>query len=166
MTTRLLLTTVFLLTSAVLRADNWPAWRGPLGTGISSETNLPVAWSSKTNVKWRVPLPEPGNSTPIVWGARVFITQAEGERRTVMCFERAAGKLLWQSGVTSREKEPTHPTNPYCSASPVTDGQRVIASFASDGLYGYDYEGKELWRRTDLGRQIHIWGSGSSPVLY
>jgi outer membrane protein assembly factor BamB len=154
---------LFLVPLAV-PAANWPAWRGPLGNGISEERNLPVRWSSNQNVRWRVPLPERGNSTPVVWGNRVFITQAIGARRTVMCFDRATGKLLWQSGVTSKEQEPTHSTNPY-SASPVTDGERVIASFASDGLYCYDFEGKELWKRTDLGRQIHIWGAGAAPAI-
>jgi outer membrane protein assembly factor BamB len=145
---------------------NWPAWRGPLGTGISEEKNLPTTWSKTEAVKWRVALPERGNSTPIVWGDRVFLTQAVGDRRTLMCFNRIDGKLLWQAGVTANEKEPTHDMNPYCSASPVTDGERVIVSFASDGLYCYDFDGKELWKRTDLGRQIHIWGNAASPVIY
>lgn len=147
-------------------AANWPAWRGPLGTGICEEKNLPVQWNTTNNVKWRVPLPERGNSTPVVWGDRVFVTQPVGERRTLTCFHRADGKLLWQASVRTQEQEPTHSTNPYCSASPVTDGEQVIASFASDGLYCYDFAGKESWRRTDLGRQIHIWGNGSSPVMY
>ena len=145
---------------------NWPAWRGPLGTGISEETNLPVEWSQTQNVKWRVELPEAGNSTPIVWGDRVFLTQAIGNQRTLMCFNRNDGKVLWQSGVTAKEKDPTHPTNPYCSASPVTDGERVIVSFASEGLFCYDFDGKEIWHRTDLGRQVHIWGNASSPVIH
>ncbi|MEW6304135.1 MAG: PQQ-binding-like beta-propeller repeat protein [Verrucomicrobiota bacterium] len=147
-------------------AANWPAWRGADAQGITTEKNLPVEWSPDKNVKWRVELPEAGNSTPIVWGDRVFVTQPVGERRTLMCFNRVNGKVLWQVGVTTKEKEPTHNTNPYCSASPVTDGERVITSFASDGLYCYDFNGKELWKRTDLGRQIHIWGNAASPVIY
>lgn len=154
------------LASLSVTAANWPAWRGPLGTGVTEEKNLPTKWSATENVKWRVPLPEPGNSTPIVWGDRIFLTQAVGERRTLMCLNRADGKLLWQAGVTTREKEPTHNTNPFCSGSPVTDGERVIVSFASDGLFCYDFAGKELWKRTDLGRQIHIWGAGVSPMLH
>jgi outer membrane protein assembly factor BamB len=63
------------------------------------------------------------------------------------------------------EKEPTHETNPYCSASPATDGERVIASFASGGLYCYDFQGKEVWHR-DLGPQRHIWGNAASPVIH
>ena len=161
------LTVFTLLTIITLRAENWPAWRGPLGTGISTEKNLPTEWSATRNVRWKVALPERGNSSPVVWGNRVFVTQAiekEG-RRTLMCFDRANGKLLWQKGVVYKEKEVTHGTNPYCSASPVTDGDRVIVSHASAGLVCYDMEGKELWRR-ELGPQKHIWGNGASPVIY
>lgn len=164
---RLLLTLSLLLQLvASVSAANWPAWRGPLGTGICDEKNLPTEWNTNKNIKWRISLPEPGNSTPVIWGDHIFVTQPVGSRKTVACLSRADGKVLWEAGVAAQEKEPTHPTNPYCSASPVTDGERVIVSFASDGLYCYDLAGKEIWRRTDLGRQIHIWGNGSSPVIY
>src|SRR6266542_3589784 len=148
-------------------AENWPAWRGPLGTGVCLEKNLPLHWSTNENVRWRVPLPERGNSTPIVWGQRVFVTQAieQDGRRTLLCFDRADGKRLWQQGPTYPEKELTHETNPQSSSSPVTDGERVIAWFGSAGLFCYDKSGRELWHR-DLGPQRHIWGSGSSPVLH
>src|SRR5262245_42299502 len=59
-----------------LRAENWPSWRGPTDLGQSSEVGLPVTWDQKTNVRWKVALPDAGNSTPITWGDRVFITQA------------------------------------------------------------------------------------------
>jgi outer membrane protein assembly factor BamB len=71
-----------------------------------------------------------------------------------MGLNRADGRILWQSGTIYSEKEPTHESNPYCSASPVTDGERVIAWFGSAGVYCYDLDGKELWRR-DLGKQNH-----------
>ena len=154
------------LFASTAMASNWPAWRGPLGTGITDETNLPLRWSTNENVKWRVSLPEPGNSTPIVWGDRIFVTQADGERRMLKCFGRAKGELLWECGVPTKERETTHQTNPYCSSSPVTDGERVVVSFASDGLFCYDLNGKLIWSRTDLGRQIHIWGAGASPMIY
>jgi len=159
----------FLLALGLLSAAgaNWPNWRGPNGNGISPEKNLPTQWSETKNVRWRVALPDRGNSSPIVWGDRVFLTQAiekEG-RRSLMCFDRNDGKLLWQPGVTYTEKEDTHPTNPYCSASPVTDGERVVAAFGSAGLYCYDFQGKELWHR-DLGKQSHQWGNASSPILH
>jgi outer membrane protein assembly factor BamB len=153
-----------LFVSLPIIAGNWPQWRGPQGTGVSSERNVPLRWGTNVNVRWRVPLPERGNSTPIVWDQKIFITQAEQNRRTVRCFNRDDGKLFWKSGVTYPEKEVTHETNPQCSASPVTDGERVIASFASGGLYCYDFKGKEVWHR-DLGKQAHIWGNGASPII-
>jgi len=161
--------TAFVTVSVVLaaRAGNWPGGRGPAGTGVSAEKGLPQTWSTNENVRGRVALPGPGNSSPIVWGNRVFITQAvkSENRRTVMCFDRANGKLLWQSGPTYAEQEPTQESNPYCAATPVTDGERVIASFGSAGLYCDDFEGKELWQR-DLGRMNHMFGNAASPILH
>src|SRR5262245_15810908 len=84
-------------------AANWPAWRGPEGTGVTVERDLPLHWGTNENVRWRAPLPERGNSTPIVWGQRVFVTQAEVSRRTLMCLDRANGKLLWQQGFSCTE---------------------------------------------------------------
>jgi outer membrane protein assembly factor BamB len=155
------------LTSCATLAGNWPSWRGPDQNNISPETNFPTRWSRTENVKWRAELPEAGNSSPIVWGDTVFVTQAvdDGKRRTVMAFDRKTGKLRWQQGVAYDEADPRHKTNPHCSASPVTDGERVIASFASAGIVAYDFNGKQLWK-ADLGKQRHDWGQGSSPVIH
>src|SRR5262245_11073539 len=132
-------------------AANWPAWRYD-GTGIAPEKNAPVKWSKGENVRWRTPLSEPGNSSPIVWGDKIFITQPTGAKRELLCIDRKDGKVLWRSGATYEGKDPTHGTNPYASATPVTDGERVAAWFGSAGLYCYDMTGKELWHR-DLGKQ-------------
>lgn len=151
-------------------AENWPGWRGPRGDGTSAEKGVPTSWSPKENVRWKVKLPGPGNSSPIVWGDRVFITQSldkGGAERAVMCFDREKGELLWKKGVAydDKEKEPTHGTNPYSAATPVTDGERVIASHGSAGVVCYDLKGNQLWHK-DLGKFVHIWGTAASPVLH
>src|SRR5262245_30958171 len=158
---------MILLLAVGAQAGNWPAWHGPSGSGVTTETNLPVRWSATENIRWKVPLPDRGNSSPIVWRNRVFITQAiEKENRlAVLCLNRANGRVLWQSKITYSEKDPTHEANPYGSASPVTDGERLIAWFGSAGVYCYDLNGRELWRR-DLGKQSHQWGYASSPIIY
>jgi outer membrane protein assembly factor BamB len=158
---------VLLSCAAALPADNWPAWRGPHGDGHARAKAPPLTWSQTENVRWKTPLPGPGNSSPIVWNDRVFLTQAldNGRRRAVLCFDRANGKLLWQRETVYSEKESTHETNPYCSASPVTDGERVVASLGSAGLVCYNFAGKELWRK-EVGKLEHIWGNASSPILY
>jgi outer membrane protein assembly factor BamB len=155
-----------LILAAPSWAGNWPAWRGPTGDGRCPEKDLPLKWDAKEGVRWRVPLPDRGNSTPVIWGDRIFVTQASaGGKRSVLCFARADGKLLWQRDTVYNEKEPTHPTNPYCSASPATDGERVVASLGSAGLVCHDLDGKELWRK-ELGKMEHIWGNASSPLLW
>ncbi len=151
-------------------AENWPQWRGPQGNGITGEVNVVTHWDRETNVRWRRPLPEPGNSSPVAWGDRIFLTQPESNegqpsRRTLICLDRKDGQILWQSSVDYAEEEATHRTNFYCSSSPATDGERVIVWFGSAGLVCYDFEGEETWRR-DLGPQKHMWGYGTSPILY
>src|ERR1044071_5459036 len=134
---RLLLALLLAVSAA---AENWPAWRGPTGQGISGEKNLPTRWSTNENVKWRVPLPDRGNSTPIVWKDRIFVTQAitSENKRVVVCLSRDDGKILWQAGPTWTKEELTHETNPQAAGSPVTDGERVIAFFGSAGVFCYD----------------------------
>jgi len=146
-------------------AANWPAWRGPTGDGIATDTDLPLKWSATENVKWKTPLPQPGNSSPIVWGDRVFVTQTKGDQRLVIAFDRQTGKPLWEAGPSYTGKEPTHPTNTLCSASPTTDGERVYAYFGSAGLHAFDFAGKPLWK-VELGAVDHAWGYAISPVVH
>jgi len=83
----LLLSTLFLFNAVSVFANesgpsdnNWSQWRGSEGTGVSTETNVPMEWSSGKNLKWKAPLPGSGHSSPIVWGNKVFLTaEIEGE---------------------------------------------------------------------------------------
>jgi hypothetical protein len=69
--------TILLLTLTVPAfAANWPGWRGPTGTGTTADKELPLTWTTSENIRWRTELPERGNSSPIVWGDKVFVTQA------------------------------------------------------------------------------------------
>jgi outer membrane protein assembly factor BamB len=154
--------------TAVAAGANWPAWRGPTGQGFCDEMNVPLKWSKTENVKWKVPLADQGNSTPVIWGSNIFLTQANkgGSIRSLLCLSRADGKLIWQKDVMYPGKEQNWNESWYANASPAVDGERVIVSFASAGMYCYDFDGKELWKRTDLGNWQHAFGNGSSPVLY
>ncbi|MFT4547123.1 MAG: outer membrane protein assembly factor BamB [Verrucomicrobiales bacterium] len=148
-------------------ADPWPSWRGDAeGSGRTGETELPTSWAPDKNVRWRVDLPERGNSTPVISRGNIFVTQAiDAEKfRGLMCFDRTNGKLLWKRGVSYAKAERTHRDNPYCSASPATDGVHVFVSYGSAGVACYDFAGKEIWTR-DLGVVDHEWGNSTSPVL-
>lgn len=156
------------LTGLLATAGEWPAWRGDLlGSGQTAESKVPLEWGPKKNVRWRIDLPEKGNSTPIVHGNRVFLTQAVSAThwRGLMCFSREDGSLMWEKGLTYGKKERSHHANPFCSASPTTDGKIVVASYGSAGIAAYSVDGKKLWHR-DLGAIDHVWGNSTSPLLY
>jgi outer membrane protein assembly factor BamB len=158
---------LFLILAAPLYAENWSAWRGADGTGISAERNLPSEWSPTENIRWKVALPEACNSTPIIWEDRVFLTQGldGGKRRALIALDRKTGEKLWQCEHECSVKETSHRQNPPCSSSAVTDGKTVYAQFGSAGVAAYDFAGKQLWHR-DLGKIVHVFGNGSSPVIY
>ena len=163
----LLLAAGLLFPVASAPAADWLQWRGPKGTGQTDIESAPLTWSKEENIEWRVALDGPGNSTPIVVGQRVFITHApaKSKARGIHCYDRNTGDLLWKHEVEYGEQEKTHGTNPYCSSSPTSDGERVLAWYGSPGLFCYDLKGQVLWQK-DLGKVEHIWGYGSSPLLH
>ncbi len=156
-----------LLFSVVALGDDWSGFRGPHGNGISSESGFPKSWSPDENIKWRTPLPEKGNGSPIVVGDKIFLLYAEdeGKKRSTLCFSRKDGSQLWKQTVEYNKVEETHKTNPYCPSTPASDGEHVYVWHRSAGMYCYDLDGKEIWHR-DLGDFRHIWGGGSSPLIY
>jgi len=144
------------LFASTAQADNWPEWRGADGDGFSDESTVPLKWTHQQNILWKTELPAPGNSSPIVFGDRVFLTSAndDGTERSLMAFDRNSGALLWKRSKRHLQSDPTHATNPWCAPSPATDGQSVYTWDGSAGAAAYDYSGKLLWRR-DLGAFVH-----------
>jgi outer membrane protein assembly factor BamB len=78
-----------------LGAGDWPQWRGPEGTGSSAETGLPVAWSETDGIAWKLPLPEWGTSTPVIWGEAVFLTAQKGEDLLLLRISKSTGRIEW-----------------------------------------------------------------------
>jgi outer membrane protein assembly factor BamB len=151
---------------------NWPQWRGPAGNGLVLHGNPPLVWGEEKNVKWKVAIPGLGHATPVIWENKIFILTAvpseDGSQRlafTTLCVDRQTGRTIWRK--IAREDAPhqeIQPTNSHSSGSPVTDGEHLIVSFGSYGLYCYDLDGNLIWEK-DLGKVKMKWGEGSSPVL-
>ena len=110
----------------------------------------------------------PRQLDPSRLGDVIFLTHANkgGTVRTLLCLARADGRLRWQRDIESPEKERNWNENWYANASPPVNGERVVVSFASAGMSCYDCAGKELWKRTVLGKWDHAFGSGASPVIH
>ncbi|MBN9120960.1 MAG: PQQ-binding-like beta-propeller repeat protein, partial [Planctomycetes bacterium] len=85
----------------------------------------------------------------------------------IVCLDRATGKTAWEKvAKEARPTIPTHGSNTYATETPVSDGERVYAYFGMTGLFCYDLDGKEVWKK-DLGSypMQFGFGTGSSPVL-
>ena len=165
-----------------LGAD-WLQFRGPGGTGTSTETGLPTTWSSTENVVWRTKLPGPGTSSPIVVGKRVYLTCYSGYglepgkgdmdklMRHLVCVDRQKGAILW-----TRDFKPVLPESKYgpggnesehgySSSTLASDGKHLFVFFGKSGVYCLDLDGKEIWN-AKVGTGTNGWGSSNSPVLY
>lgn len=156
----------FAMTIAVSAAEPWPQWRGPHGDGHVTETVPPLAWS-ENNVIWKVALPGNGQSSPVIWDDRIFLTSYEdlGSKRLVFALDRATGKLLWKQTAWTGTPEPTHKMNGWASATCATDGERVYAFFGrGGGLFCYSRDGEKLWD-LPLGEFAGPWGTAACPVL-
>lgn len=148
-------------------AGYWPRWRGPSGQGIVSGAGYPDRWSATDNVVWRTPIEGRGNSSPIVWEDRIFLTagRSGGRELYVLAYSRADGSLLWETDVAPGNAERVHEKNGPASATPTTDGERVYVSMGSRGLVALDLEGNILWH-TEVGRIDNYHGPAGSPLLH
>jgi outer membrane protein assembly factor BamB len=159
---------VTLSLAGLVRADNWPQWRGLTGDGISKEKNLPTHWDQGKNIAWTLPLPGMAGSTPIVWGERIFLTSADGDDLVLMCVS-TAGKELWKRKLGSGRVRANRDEGNGASATPSTDGKHVWA-FVGTGDFGcFDLDGKEIWHfnaQERFGKFIIQFGMHSTPVLY
>ena len=165
---------LILLTSAgAAWAENWPQWRGPRLDGTSAESGLPTRWSRTENLRWRLELPGPAASTPIVWEDRIFLTSTreDGDELLLLAVSRD-GEILWERVADRGSVEvfsfARHETSP-ASPSPVTDGEHVWALFATGKLVSFDLDGRLVWE-TDLaaryGRPNMYFGLAMSPLLH
>ena len=167
-----------------IHADDWTQFRGPNGSGISSDSNLPVTWNDSENVRWKIELPGPGSSSPIVLGDHIFVTCYSGYgvpkatggdikslQRHLVCISRSNGMIRWTKIVPGELPEDVYQgyisEHGYASSTPVTDGERVYCFFGKCGVVAFDLDGKQLWQ-TGVGKESsnRRWGSGASLILY
>jgi len=143
----------------------WPQWRGATRDGHSSEQGLPREWNA-ASVAWKSAIPGSGQSSPVLWGGKVFLTSSleGGKQRLVFCVSAQDGALLWQHVAWTGEPEKSHAMNGWASATCATDGEIVVAFFGKGGLHAYSVDGKPLWQK-ELGEFESPWGVAACPVI-
>jgi outer membrane protein assembly factor BamB len=186
----LLLILGFFFFVSTAEAQNWPSFRGPNGSGIADNQDLPEHWNvqESTNVLWKIPIAGLSHSSPIVWGNRIFLTTAvagEGapELRTgdgsvvgytsaddmgrqtwlIYGLDKRTGEILWQKAAyEGAPRVRRHYKSSHATATPATDGRHLVALMGSEGLFCFDTNGELLWK-TDVGiLDVGLWG-GEGP---
>ena len=174
---------LFYLFPSLLQAE-WQRFRGENGAAISIHAKLPHTWTDTENIQWKLKLPGPGSSSPVISGDKVFVTAYSGYglpsggggekadlKRHLLCIDRQSGKVRWSREVDSVPEEDRYSRqlgeHGYASHTPVTDGKTIYAFFGKSGVFAYDLEGNQKWQ-TDVGRESgpRGWGSASSPILH
>ena len=186
--------------SSVKTEQNWPGFRGPGSRGVAegyptrSSWNVDAGSGKLSGVLWRAEIPGLGHSSPIIWGDRIYVGTAvrlsgkaslrigyygdvkpaqdnDEQKWMILCFDKKSGKKRWERVIrSSKPLTERHEKSTHANTTLITDGRRLVAFFGSEGLYCFDLDGKELWRK-DLGvinnswRGIG-WGYSSSPALY
>ena len=157
--------------------DFWRQWRGPNNNGVA-ESDAPLNFSDTENIKWRISIPGKGHSTPVISEDALYLTTAipanPSNTRSkhdfvVMSIDRMTGKELWRKTAISQAPHEGYHNRygSYASNSPVTDGEILIASFGSRGVFAYDLKGNLKWEN-QLGK-LYIrneFGEGIAPVLH
>lgn len=149
------------------QAENWPRFRGVNGSGISSSTQIPSEWTPG-DYRWVADLPGVGNSSPVIWEDRLFVTAADAtvSKRWLICFDKADGAERWRAEAAfSQHKK--HKNNSFASSTPAVDDRHVYQLWHSKertSLIAYDHDGNEVWRY-ELGPYLHGQGGGTSPIV-
>ncbi len=156
---------------------DWPSFRGPAASGVGDGQGAPLSWdvASGRNVRFRTEIPGMGNSSPIVWKNRIFVTTAvsgAGDRTfrpglygdgtavedlsehsfRLLALDKATGKVLWEREVhRGSPGARRHLKSSQANSTPATDGRRVVVLFGTAGvLAAYDLDGTLAWRK-DVG---------------
>jgi len=165
----------------------WPMYRGQFASGVLDNASIPESFDLATgkNVKWTLDIPGLGQSSPAIWGDRMYITtaisssddtgfkpgifgdiasvdDASVHEWKVYCIDKNSGKVIWEklahTGVPAIKR---HAKSSHASCSAATDGEFVVAFFGSEGLYCYDKNGNLNWKK-DFGVLKSVFFSAQS----
>jgi outer membrane protein assembly factor BamB len=160
---------LFTFLGATDAADVWPGFRGH-GDGMTRASRLPTKWSPTENIAWKIDLPGYGQSSPVVWKDRVFLTAVSGENREkgyVLAIKAKSGKTRWTHTFEPTQKAKWSFSVSKAAPTPVVDANAVYTFFEGGDVLALTHDGKLLWSRSlvkDYGEFQGNHGLGSSPA--
>lgn len=155
--------------SESISAKHWPGFRGD-GNSVASVQTLPESWDDGS-VAWRASLPGLGQSSPVIWGDRLYTTSTEGvnkETLYILCHDMETGAELWRREFRNSAPEKVTGYISRSAPTPAVDAKRVYALFESGDLISLTHEGRMVWKRNlsgDYGPFAGNHGQGASPAL-
>jgi len=157
---------VFLVLCGAAGRQEWTRFRGPDGTGIGKGESIAVSFT-QADYLWKVKLPGPGHSSPVLWGDRIFLTCTHDARkqREIVCIDAKSGKRLWSTEMAFTPYRHNR-QNSFAASTPAVDAERVYANWISGGTFvalALDHAGNTLWRR-EMGKFKARHGAGASPI--
>jgi outer membrane protein assembly factor BamB len=163
----LVLTLLTRLLAPAAAAEDWPQFRGPDGQGHATATGLPSTWSETQNIRWKVPVPGLGWSSPVVSAGQIWLTTAIDAEQSLraICLDGETGSVLHDVEVFRKQDLGRIANkNSHASPTPVVDGQHVYVHFGAHGTACLTSEGQVVWKRELKYDQHH--GPAGSPVLW
>jgi outer membrane protein assembly factor BamB len=159
----------FFLLPFALCLQLWPQFRGPTGQGhAADEARVPITWSETQNIRWKVPVPGQGWSSPVVADGRIWLTTAlvdDPVSLRLLGFDEATGRTLVDAEVFRvRRPRDINPKNSWASPTPVVQGDRVFVHFGADGTAAVATDGTVVWKKQFPYESQH--GAGGSPILH
>ena len=145
----------------------WPAFLGQ-GAAAIDPAAIPVEWNPDSPA-WVVDLPGHGQSSPVVWGGRAFVTAVSGTNKEslhVLGIDLNGGNVAWRRTTDSSDPVKNSLYVSRAAPTPCVDGDAVYAFFESGDLYALDHDGEQLWHVAlwnKFGRYQNTFGLGSSP---
>ena len=145
---------------------DWPRWRGPAQTGISTETSWRSQWESDPEQLWSKPIGVGFSSVAVADGRLYTMGHADG-RDTVFCLDATTGKELWAHSYECALVDNLHEGGP--AATPTVDGQRVYTVSKEGHLFCLDaHSGEVLWQQNfqeAFDVEMPTWGFSCSPLV-
>lgn len=171
--TKSTLAAVAFITAVLSAATNdWPRWRGPQADGVATAGHLPYQWSLTKNIRWSVPLPGWGTSSPVVYQDRVFVTsqvEQDGKKSLLtLCLRRDNGKELWRHDFGLGANQRAHQKSNLAVNTPAVTSDAVYVAFGNSDIARYTHDGVLQWvtRYMSLfGDPKMAWGYGASPLV-
>lgn len=143
--------------------EDWPRFRGPNGTGVSTSTNLPSEIAPDKNVKWSIDVQQ-GTSSPIIMGGKLFLASYKDDDRILQCIDAKTGQELWRQTSQKAREENFNRLNGPATCTPAADADHVVVLFPDVGLLCYSLAGELKWR-TEVGPFYSMHGMANSPII-